>query len=105
VDPLALARCLSERGWVMYGSVTCSACRAQRKAFGEAFELIEEVECNPHAPGTQVNRCLERGIRRTPTWIQEARGEELQRLEDYQLLEALAATAGCDRRASAVPEG
>ena len=96
ITPAELALCLSEKGWVMYGSITCSACRAQRKAFGAAFAEIEEVECNPYAPNTQVELCLEREIATTPTWIREANGAELERIEGYQLLEDLAEATGCD---------
>jgi hypothetical protein len=90
-----LARCLTAQGFVMYGSITCSACRAQRKAFGLAFAHITEVECNPHAANTQANRCVQRKIQTTPTWIAEKNGEEIKRLEGYQLIEALASFAGC----------
>jgi hypothetical protein len=62
-----LATCLTDKGWAMYSSITCSACRAQRKAFGKAFSRIKVVECNPHAPNTQVELCLERKIKKTPT--------------------------------------
>ncbi len=92
----ALARCLTKQGFVMYGSVTCSACRAQRKAFGAAFAYIKEIECNPHVPDTQVERCLEKKIKTTPTWIAEKDGEELRRLEGYRLLADLASAAGCE---------
>ncbi len=91
-----LARCMAEQGWVLYGSITCSACRAQRKAFGEAFAHITEIECNPHIAGNQVERCLDRKIRRTPTWIMEKDGVESGRIESYQLLEDLARLTGCD---------
>jgi len=90
-----LATCLAEKGWVMYGSFTCSACRAQRKAFGKAFRHIKAIECNPHAPNTQVDLCLEKKINKTPTWIQEKDGQEIQRIEGYQLLEDLAPLSGC----------
>ncbi|MCP4320138.1 MAG: hypothetical protein GY789_30210 [Hyphomicrobiales bacterium] len=91
-----LARCMAEKGWIMYGSFTCSACRAQRKAFGEAFSHITEIECNPHIAGNQVERCLDRKIRRTPTWLLEKDGVEIGRIENYQLLEDLVALTGCD---------
>ena len=90
-----MAQCLDERDWVMYGSFTCSACRAQRKAFGEAFALIKEVECNPTADNSQAELCLEKKIRKTPTWIREQDGMELERLEGYQLPENLAAATSC----------
>lgn len=92
----ALAHCLTDKGFVMYGSITCSACAAQRKAFGQAFAHIREIECNPHAPNSQVQLCLKRKIRKTPTWIAEKDGKEVKRTEGYQLLEDLASFAGCN---------
>ena len=92
----ALAQCLSKRGVIMYGSITCSACRSQRKAFGPAFDAITEIECNPHISNTQVERCLKMKIGKTPTWIMEENGKEMKRLEGYQLPEALAAFAECN---------
>ncbi len=90
-----LAVCLSGKGVVMYGSITCSACRAQRKAFGDAFSHIKEIECNPHAPNTHAELCIEKNIQKTPTWIMEKDGKETKRIEGYQLLEDLASFAGC----------
>jgi hypothetical protein len=80
----------------MYSSFTCSACRAQRKAFGKAFAHIKEIECNPHAPNTQVDLCLEKKIKKTPTWILEKNEKETKRIEGYQLLENLAPKSGCE---------
>lgn len=94
---VVLARCLTDKGFVMYGSITCSACSAQRKAFGQAFAHIKEIECNPHAPNSQVQLCLKRKIRKTPTWIAEKDGKEVKRIEGYQLLEDLASFAGCNQ--------
>jgi hypothetical protein len=91
-----LANCLTEKGWVLYSSFTCSACRAQRKAFGKAFKDIKMVECNPNAPDNQVDLCLKKKIKKTPTWILEENGGEIKRLESYQLLEDLAASAECE---------
>lgn len=92
-----LAQCLSENDWLMYGSITCSACRAQRKGFGKAFEHITEIECNPNMPDNQVDLCLARKIAKTPTWIREVDGKEVDRIVGYQLLEDLASRTGCDR--------
>ncbi len=91
-----LARCLADRGVVMYGTSTCSGCRAQHKTFGAAFAHIISVECNPHAEGSEPERCLRTGIRTTPTWVVEVDGQEVRRLEEYQLLEDLARFSGCD---------
>jgi len=91
-----LALCLKEKGVVMYGSITCSGCRSQRKAFGDAFRHITEIECNPHIENTQAERCLEKKIRKTPTWVMEPNGQEIKRLVGYQLLEELALFADCE---------
>ncbi|MCK4840736.1 MAG: hypothetical protein KAT04_02500 [Methylococcales bacterium] len=91
-----LARCLTDKGFVMYGSITCSACRAQRKLFGKAFEYITDIECNPNAPGNQIELCLKKKIRKTPTWILEKDEKEIKRMESYQLLEDLESFAECD---------
>ena len=91
-----LARCLSEKGVVMYGSITCSSCRAQRKMFGQAFSHIKEIECNPNAPNAQAELCVKKKIQKTPTWIMEKGGEEIKRIEGYQLPNDLASFAGCN---------
>ncbi|MDH3609902.1 MAG: hypothetical protein OEQ24_11775, partial [Gammaproteobacteria bacterium] len=80
---IELAKCLTHKGWIMYGSYTCSACLAQKKLFGEAFEHIKEIECNPHAPNTEVEQCIEKKIRKTPTWILEKEDQEIIRIPEY----------------------
>lgn len=92
---IELAKCLTKKGWAMYGSYTCSACIAQKKLFAEAFEYIKEIECNPHAPNSNAELCIEKKIRDTPTWILEKDGQELRRVAEYQLLENLATNTGC----------
>lgn len=92
---VVFAKCITKRDWVMYSSFTCSACRVQRELFGQASVHLKIVECNPHAPDTKVERCLEKNIRFTPTWIMEKDGKEIKRIEGYQLLEDLASKTGC----------
>lgn len=96
-DPvLGLAQCLTQKGWSMYSSFTCSACRAQVELFGQAADQLKIIECNPHAPGTEVQQCLDRKIRYTPTWVMEKDGTEIKRLKGYKKLEDLASLTGCD---------
>lgn len=90
-----LARCLTSEGWVMYSSFTCSVCRVQEELFGGAIEYIQTVECNPHADNAQSERCIEKKIRKTPTWIREREETELGRLEGYQPLDVLASQSSC----------
>lgn len=90
-----LAACLTAQGWVMYGSVLCAACRAQRELFAEAVEELREVECNPNVHGAETDLCVARGVRKFPTWIREQNGSVVERVENFQRLEDLAQIAGC----------
>ena len=89
------AQCMTEKGWVMYSSFTCSACRAQVELFGQATDHLKIIECNPHAPDTQVQQCLEKKIRYTPTWLMEKNGTEIKRFKGFKKLEDLAFMTGC----------
>jgi hypothetical protein len=93
-----LARCLTERGVVYYGASGCRACRAQERTFGAAFAHIRGIECHPHAPGAEPERCVERGIRVTPTWLLEPGGREAGRLEGARTHPELAELSGCPWR-------
>jgi thiol-disulfide isomerase/thioredoxin len=90
-----LARCLVEKGWVLYSSSTCSACRAQMGLFGKTSKTLKVVECNPHVPENQVDLCLKKKIRKTPTWILDKNGKEIKRLEGYRSVEEIVSFSGC----------
>jgi hypothetical protein len=90
-----LADCLDERGWTVYVSFTCSACRLQRAVFGDAMDRIPQVECNPTADDAEPDRCLAARLTKTPTWILERDGSEVRRLAGYRTPEELASEAGC----------
>jgi len=90
-----LAKCITEKGWVMYSSFTCSACRAQIKLFGPAADYLKIIECNPHDPDTQAQLCLKKGIRYTPTWLLDKNGTEIKRVKGYKKLNDLAVLTGC----------
>ena len=89
------SQCITEKGWALYSSFTCSACRAQIELFGQAAGHLKIIECNPHAPDTQVQQCLENKIRHTPTWLMEKNGAGVKRLKGYKKLEDLASMTGC----------
>lgn len=91
------AQCLDEKGFVMYGSVTCLACAKQRALFGDAFQFVEEIECDPRNPHPETERCIAKKIEKTPTWIQEnEEGSELYRFQPgWQPLEKLSEVSGC----------
>lgn len=94
----AFAQCLDERGFKMYGSITCVFCARQRVMFGDAFKHIEEIECDPRNSGAQTERCIAKAIKKTPTWIQEdPQGNILHRFDaGVQSLETLSRVSGCE---------
>lgn len=100
INPALLAECLSNSGWVMFGSETCSACRAQRKLFGDAFGTIASIECNPHSNNAQTDLCLKYKVKKTPTWIKIEgpldKQQEIKRIESFQLLTDLAQQTDCN---------
>lgn len=59
-----LAKCLTQKGIVMYGSIYCGHCKNQKRLFGEAFKYVAYVECTENQ-----DICLDRGIISYPTWI------------------------------------
>jgi len=91
------AQCLTEKGFIMYGSVTCSYCAAQRAKFGSAFEYITEIECNPRNPNPQTQLCFDKKVEGTPTWIQEDESGEIVRRFPTGVVEfkELSRVSGC----------
>ena len=65
-DKDAFAKCLTAKGFVMYGAVWCSHCTAQKALFGDSFKNIKYVECPDN-----INLCLTKGVQGYPTWIRE----------------------------------
>jgi|GEM_PF-255218 len=93
----AFAECLNEKGFIEYGSATCASCAKQKAMFGDAWEFMKEVECDPRNPGNEVQRCIAKGIKKTPTWFQE--DENQNTLYEFppgiQSLEKLSEISGC----------
>ena len=87
VDPTKLARCLTERGWTMYGATWCSHCAAQKKAFGDAVQYLDVVECDEKPFECQAN-----DIEGTPTWLNR---DGSIKLVGEQSLDTLALESGC----------
>ncbi len=58
------AKCLTEKGAVMYGADWCPHCKDQKAAFGNSFQYIKYVECPDN-----TKLCIDKGIQGYPTWI------------------------------------
>ncbi|MBW2965435.1 hypothetical protein KY363_08310 [Candidatus Woesearchaeota archaeon] len=67
-DYTEFAKCLTEKGMVMYGSNLCPHCMNMKKEFGNAFTFIKYVECNAQMPGGQPEKCQEEEVEYLPTW-------------------------------------
>jgi len=63
-----LAKCLTDSGTKMYGAFWCGKCAKQKKALGDAFELINYIECDPRGENSQTDLCLEKDVQSYPHW-------------------------------------
>lgn len=59
-----LAKCLADKGALVYGTGWCPHCTAQKKAFGtESKEFLPFIDCEKKA-----GLCQKEGITGYPTW-------------------------------------
>lgn len=84
------AKCLSVKGAKMYGAYWCSHCQNQKKEFGDSWQYISYIECDPRGENSEYDSCLEKGIQGYPTW--EINGKLYP---GEQNLEKLAELSGC----------
>lgn len=80
-----LAKCLTEKGAVMYGRVGCGWCSKQKEMFGDSFQYVTYVEC-PEQP----QLCQQKGVTAVPAW---EIGGDLHL--GFKSFEELANMAGC----------
>ena len=73
-----LAKCLTNKGMVMYGSLMCGHCNVVKKAFGDSFKYIQYVECS-NAPGGNLELCTKENINYLPTfkWVGQVESGEI----------------------------
>ncbi len=64
-----LAKCLTSKGVKMYGAFWCSHCQNQKNEFGDSFQYIDYVECDPKGVNANPQACKDAGISGYPTWI------------------------------------
>jgi hypothetical protein len=81
-----LAKCITEKGTIMYGTDWCTHCQDQKQKFGASFKYINFVNCD-------INKetCDAANITGFPTWVfsNEAR------VTGSQTLSYLAERTGC----------
>ena len=65
----AFAKCLTDKGLIMYGAYWCPHCAEQKALFDDASQYINYVECDPKGENPQPDICLEKKVDRYPTWI------------------------------------
>jgi thiol-disulfide isomerase/thioredoxin len=87
-----VAKCLTEKGVVMYGAYWCPHCQAQKEAFGDDVQFLPYQECDDGAKGGNHALCLEKGVSSYPTWVFPGQGN----LVGQQPIFVLAKIANCD---------
>ena len=80
------AKCLTDKGAVLYGTDLCSQCKNQEKMFGKSFRNINFIDCKDN-----IDACLAAGIRIYPTWTFNS-----QTYEGIKYLGTLAEITGCE---------
>lgn len=84
-----LAKFMTEKGMAMYGAYWCSHCQSQKELFGDAFQYVDYVECDPQGPSANPDECTAQGIEGYPTWIYQG-----QKYSGEQSLAKLAEIVG-----------
>lgn len=62
------AKCINEKGAVLYGAYWCPHCKNQMMLFGNSTKYIKYIECQT-TDGSQTEECVKAGIKAYPTWI------------------------------------
>jgi len=79
------AKCLSQKGVVMYGAEWCTHCKNQKAMFGDSFKYVTYVECT-----TSEAACTAAGVSGYPTWIINGKA-----YPGEQTLQSLSTLTGC----------
>lgn len=87
----AFAQCLADKEITMYGVYWCPHCQNEKRAFGDAWNLVPYVECTD-----EPTRCSDEGIEGFPTWI----FPDGRRLKGEQGIEKLSQESGCELNSS-----
>jgi hypothetical protein len=82
----SLAKCLTSKGVVMYGTDWCPHCQDQKRLFGSSFRYMAYVNCD-----VSPEACSAAGVVGYPTWV-FPRGEKMS---GTVALDVLAQRAEC----------
>ena len=80
------AKCLTDKGFKMYGVDWCQHCLSQKELFGESFQYIDFTECEQ-----SPKACNDAKIQAYPTWI----SKDGQRYGGKRSLQKLSDLSGC----------
>jgi len=82
-----LADGLKKAGFVLYGSSSDISTKQEMGTFGQAFSLLDYVECDPGSPNSNPQECVARGIDQYPTWVTgEKKFSGYKSLEELEVL-------------------
>jgi len=81
------AKCLTNKGLIMYGAAWCSHCQNEKNNFEGSFKYATYIECPDN-----IELCTDKGINGYPTWI-DGNGKLY---EGEQGLDGLSQISGCE---------
>lgn len=64
-----LAKSLTEKGVVLYGSYQSAELKQQQAYFGNAVSYLNYVECDASGPNANSDECIGQNIQVYPTWV------------------------------------
>lgn len=79
------AKCLTEKGSILYMSKYCPHCKNQKDMFGSSVRFLKMVDC-----ANDQQACTNNAITAVPTWIING-----QRYTSEMQLESLSSISGC----------
>ena len=62
------AKCISDKGMIMYGAYWCPHCNNQKTLFSNSFQYVNYIECSLPNKAGQTQICIDAGIKKYPTW-------------------------------------
>lgn len=79
------AKCLTEKGVVMYGAYWCPHCANQKKFWGDDFQFIKYQECDDKGANGNHKLCIEQGVTQYPTWFFPGQGNLVGEQQPWDL--------------------